>query len=429
MNESDSKEDRTLRKPSQAGDASTLRKPAADPLPSPKLTIEQARNQYLSLKRVLLLVVLFFVIWYVLPRTFSWEIDRQQENPGSTAIEVSGELPTLIQVHLREGIIRTRGAWATHPILSVFTYVLLHGNAVSVCVALIMLRSGTAPARDRVGSASLMGLVSGVLLWTAFWGYDQWGWYVLVFIANGWFVLGMSRNTEFGEDRPLSSGMTRNKRSETASVSSSAKVPSNVMPILGQAEQASRQQRWAEAVLAYEKAFERHEPMAEALCQYGLCLNNLGQFEKAEAAFRSSIKVNPGFANAYANLGVLLVRDLGRPRDAEEMFLEALKIDPSHGARENLDTLRRRYRKAESSAIKNYLCDSCGHAFTNIGASNGTAIGGARCRHCGTFYCEPCVSHHMKSSAVQTFTCACGNATLTQGGEFNNFDEKVLFRQ
>lgn len=252
MNESDHQEDRTLRKPSQAGDASTLRKPASDAQPSPKLTLEQARNQYLSLKRVLLLVVLSFVIWYVLPRPFSREIDRQQENSGSTAIEVSEELPTPIQVHLREGIIRTRGAWATHPILSVFTYVLLHGNAVSVCIAFVMLRSGTAPARDRVGSSSLMGLVSGVLLWTAFWGYDQWGWYVLVFFANGWFVSGMSRNTEFGEDRPVSSGMTRNKRSETASVSSSANVPSNVGSSSSQASEAARRQHQT------KKAMESH---------------------------------------------------------------------------------------------------------------------------------------------------------------------------
>lgn len=165
--------------------------------------------------------------------------------------------------------------------------------------------------------------------------------------------------------------------SGTTPTSGRGPIPADAMPYFNQAEDASRQQRWSDAVEAYERAFEICESVPDAWCQYGLVLNNLGRFDDAEVAFRKSIELDPNLANAYGNLGVLLVRDMGRPDEAEEMLLKALEIDPSHGARENLNILRRKYRKPDSSAIKNYLCDSCGTAFTNVGTSNSTAIGGA----------------------------------------------------
>lgn len=50
-------------------------------------------------------------------------------------------------------------------------------------------------------------------------------------------------------------------------------------------------------------------------------------FDRAEAAYRRSIELDPTLANAYTNLGNLLFRR-GKSSDAESYYLRALQIDP-----------------------------------------------------------------------------------------------------
>jgi ribosomal protein S12 methylthiotransferase accessory factor len=73
----------------------------------------------------------------------------------------------------------------------------------------------------------------------------------------------------------------------------------------------------------------------------GFCYFKLKDHEKAIDCFKTVLRLDPGSAIDYANVGVNY-RDLGETEKAMEYFLKALTIDPSIDfARENLDKLRR----------------------------------------------------------------------------------------
>jgi ribosomal protein S12 methylthiotransferase accessory factor len=72
----------------------------------------------------------------------------------------------------------------------------------------------------------------------------------------------------------------------------------------------------------------------------GFCHFKLKAHEKAIDCFQQVLRLDPGSAIDYANIGVNY-RDLGETEKAMEYFLKALTIDPSiEFARENLDKLR-----------------------------------------------------------------------------------------
>jgi tetratricopeptide (TPR) repeat protein len=50
-------------------------------------------------------------------------------------------------------------------------------------------------------------------------------------------------------------------------------------------------------------------------------------FERAEAAYRRAIELDPSLANAFTNLGNLMYR-AGRGQEAESFYLRALQVDP-----------------------------------------------------------------------------------------------------
>jgi protein O-GlcNAc transferase len=86
----------------------------------------------------------------------------------------------------------------------------------------------------------------------------------------------------------------------------------------------------------FQKALELAEPLlAMPLQQPGLlnlaavCARSLGMPGKAEHYWRSAIELAPGYANAHANLGLVL-QDTGRFDEAEAAFHMALKLDPNH---------------------------------------------------------------------------------------------------
>lgn len=59
----------------------------------------------------------------------------------------------------------------------------------------------------------------------------------------------------------------------------------------------------------------------------GVALRNTGALLDAEAAYRSAIRINPEYEEAYYNLGVLLESD--RASEAQALLRTALELDPT----------------------------------------------------------------------------------------------------
>jgi tetratricopeptide (TPR) repeat protein len=53
----------------------------------------------------------------------------------------------------------------------------------------------------------------------------------------------------------------------------------------------------------------------------------LGRYTEAIEAFKQAIRINPDYADAYFNLGVVYVK-LGRYTEAIETFKQAIRINP-----------------------------------------------------------------------------------------------------
>lgn len=60
----------------------------------------------------------------------------------------------------------------------------------------------------------------------------------------------------------------------------------------------------------------------------GIALHNLKRDLEAEEAYRSAIRIDPKYEEAYYNLGVLLRDD--RPSEAQTLFRKALELDPDY---------------------------------------------------------------------------------------------------
>ena len=66
-----------------------------------------------------------------------------------------------------------------------------------------------------------------------------------------------------------------------------------------------------------------------------------GELETAVEQYREAARLNPGYAMAYNNLGVVSARQ-GRYAEASDYFRRALHIDPGlNDARKNLERVRR----------------------------------------------------------------------------------------
>ena len=57
-------------------------------------------------------------------------------------------------------------------------------------------------------------------------------------------------------------------------------------------------------------------------------LENSGELDDAERAYRRSIELTPAYATAHQWLGELLMYELGRPDEALMEFQRALALDP-----------------------------------------------------------------------------------------------------
>ncbi len=94
-----------------------------------------------------------------------------------------------------------------------------------------------------------------------------------------------------------------------------------------------------EALIAFERAIERHPRHGEAHFNRGVVLGEMSRrsgqagdarrLEDELRSFERAVEIHPTFADAHLNLGAALARG-GRLEDAEARFREALKLRPGH---------------------------------------------------------------------------------------------------
>jgi len=87
------------------------------------------------------------------------------------------------------------------------------------------------------------------------------------------------------------------------------------------------QRNYKTAVEYLRRACEIQEQPA-GFSLLGVALRNTGVLLDAEAAYRSAIRINPEYEEAYYNLGVLLRDD--RPSEAQPLLMRALELDPTY---------------------------------------------------------------------------------------------------
>jgi tetratricopeptide (TPR) repeat protein len=85
--------------------------------------------------------------------------------------------------------------------------------------------------------------------------------------------------------------------------------------------------RYAEAVLAYDRAVQLEPDYAAAYTNMGVTLAKLGRWEDALHAYHAAIRKQPQYADAHYNLGVTLA-ELRRWGEALEAFREAVRVNP-----------------------------------------------------------------------------------------------------
>lgn len=110
--------------------------------------------------------------------------------------------------------------------------------------------------------------------------------------------------------------------------------------------------QFEEAEACYRRALEIKPDYAEAHYNLGITLNDMGRYEEAESSFRCALEIKPDYAEAHSNLGVTL-NDLGRFKEAESSFRRALAIKPAYVEAHNnlgssLNSLGR-FEEAEAS--------------------------------------------------------------------------------
>jgi tetratricopeptide (TPR) repeat protein len=83
------------------------------------------------------------------------------------------------------------------------------------------------------------------------------------------------------------------------------------------------------AATAYEMTVQMDSNLAQAYCNWGAALGNLGGHEEATGKFMEALRLNPNDDKAYFNWGVCLMK-LGKNEEAIEKFREALRLNPDH---------------------------------------------------------------------------------------------------
>lgn len=146
----------------------------------------------------------------------------------------------------------------------------------------------------------------------------------------------------------LMSGCASNQTSSaapwTVKSSASAKnshVKPEAMYQLGRYYQG--QNRFAEAINAYQKALNTDANFVEAYNGIGVVYSRQGKYPEAIAAFQSAIKIAPKAAHLYSNMGYAYYLQ-GQYVDAVKALQQATTLDPSN--QRALNNLGQAYAKA-----------------------------------------------------------------------------------
>ena len=90
-----------------------------------------------------------------------------------------------------------------------------------------------------------------------------------------------------------------------------------------------------------ENNYLENQYNANTYYNLGLLLQDKGDIDGAENAYRKTIKIDPTKADAYYNLGNLLWTERSAIGEAEKLYLKAIEIDPEHkNAISHLNTMR-----------------------------------------------------------------------------------------
>ncbi len=87
-------------------------------------------------------------------------------------------------------------------------------------------------------------------------------------------------------------------------------------------------QRFAEAIIAYQRALDLDPKNVDVRVDMGTCYRGVGQPEKALAEYRQALKLSPNHPNANRNSGVVLAFDLNRKVEGIKAFEKYLQIAP-----------------------------------------------------------------------------------------------------
>jgi tetratricopeptide (TPR) repeat protein len=86
--------------------------------------------------------------------------------------------------------------------------------------------------------------------------------------------------------------------------------------------------RFAEAIVAYQKALDLDPNNADVRVDMGTCYRNLGKPDRAIEEYQLALKANPRHPNAYRNSGVVYANDLHKPAEAIKAFEKYLEVYP-----------------------------------------------------------------------------------------------------
>lgn len=94
---------------------------------------------------------------------------------------------------------------------------------------------------------------------------------------------------------------------------------------LTQARKLYALSRWQEALGLLERLVVEHPGYADLHNMMGVANHHMGQWSRAERAFREALRLNPRYTEASLNLAVLL-NDTGKYEDARLLYRQALEV-------------------------------------------------------------------------------------------------------
>lgn len=137
-------------------------------------------------------------------------------------------------------------------------------------------------------------------------------------------------------------------------------------------------ERWQDAVAAYRRVVALDPSYAAAWNNLGLLLHRLGQYDEARRAYETALAQDPHLAEAAYNLGAL-DEDQGDPEAAIRHYRRALELQPDYAdAHFNLaSALARTGRNAEALAHwQRYLELDAGSPWARIARAHLEAVEG-----------------------------------------------------